>query len=177
MERHLKGCLPAFFATDKPKIEEATTRNLSYGLFLLTTKDERDNGCIINTAFQVAGDPLRLAISCQTGNLSRETIERTGQFNLSVLTDDVPFELVRRFGMQTGRTVDKFDGFTTVKRSGNGLYYLTEHANAMFSCVVTQKLPLGTHTLFIAEVKEARVLDQAASCTYAHYHKAIKPKF
>lgn len=144
---------------------------------MLTAKDDQDNGCIINTCVQVASDPTKLAISCQMGNLTREMVEKTEQFNVSVLTEDVPFETIRHFGMQTGREVDKFADFPNVKRSHNGLYYLTENTNAMFSCKVLSKQDLGSHMLFIGEVTEAKVLDNKPSCTYAHYHKAIKPKF
>ncbi|MBE6921879.1 MAG: flavin reductase [Ruminococcaceae bacterium] len=158
-------------------MDSAATRNLSYGLFVLTAKDDQDNGCIINTCVQVASDPTKLAISCQMGNLTREMVEKTEQFNVSVLTEDVPFETIRHFGMQTGREVDKFAAFPNVKRSHNGLYYLTENVNAMFSCKVLSKQDLGSHMLFIGEVTEAKVLDNKPSCTYAHYHKAIKPKF
>ena len=144
---------------------------------MLTAKDEKDNGCIINTCAQVASDPTRLMISCQAENLTREMIQRTGVFNVSILTEDVPFETIRHFGMQTGREVDKFAGFPAVKRSHNGLYYLTEQVNSMFSCKVVEQKDLGSHVMFIGEVTESKVLGKGASCTYAHYHKAIKPKF
>ena len=144
---------------------------------MLTAKEDQDNGCIINTAVQVANHPTRIAISCQSENLTREMIERTGVFNVSVLTEDVPFDTIKHFGMQTGREVSKLAAFPGVKRSHNGLYYLTEHVNAMFSCRVVEKKDLGSHMLFIGEVTESKVLSKGASCTYAHYHKAIKPKF
>ena len=150
---------------------------MTYGLFVLTASDERDNGCIVNTAVQVASDPTRIAISCQMGNLTREIIEKTGKFNVSVLTEDVPFETIRHFGMQSGRDTDKFADFVGFQRSHNGLVYLTEHTNAMFSCDVKQKLDLGSHMMFVGEVTEAKVLGKGNPCTYAHYHKAIKPKF
>lgn len=153
--------------------------NLSYGLFILTAKDEegKDNGCIINTAFQVANDPTKIAISCQMGNLTREIIEKTGKFNLSVLTEALPFETVQHFGMRSGRDVSKFEDFKAVDRSSNGLYYITENTNAFFSCEVKKALNLGSHQMFIADVTESAVLSKAPSCTYAHYHKAIKKKF
>ena len=146
-------------------------------MFVLTSKDEKDNGCIVNTAVQVGSEPTRIAVSAQMGNLTREIIEKTGVFNVSVLTEDVPFETIRHFGMQSGRDVDKFADFTAVKRSHNGLYYVTENTNAMFSCKVTEKVDLGSHMLFIGEVTESKVLGNNDPCTYAHYHKAIKPKF
>ena len=144
---------------------------------MLTAKEDQDNGCIINTCVQVANDPTRIAISCQSENLTKEMIERTGVFNVSVLTEDVPFETIRHFGMQTGREVNKLDAWAEAKRSHNGLLYLTEHVNAMFSCKVVDKKDLGSHMMFIGEVTESKVLRKTPSCTYAHYHKAIKPKF
>ena len=151
--------------------------NLTYGLFVLTTEEDgRDNGCIVNTAVQVASLPTKLAISVQKGNLTREMVEKSGRFNVSVLTEDVPFETIRHFGMQSGRDVDKFTDFVGFERSGNGLIYLTEHTNAMFSCKVVEKLDLGSHMMFIGEVTESKKLGSGASCTYAHYHKTIKPE-
>ncbi len=111
------------------------------------------------------------------GNLTREIIERIGKFNLSVLTEDLPFETVQHFGMRSGRDTNKFNGFEAVKRSANDLYYITENTNAFFSCKVLEKMNLGSHQLFIADVTESAVLSKEPSCTYAHYHKAIKKKF
>ena len=151
--------------------------NLTYGLFLLTAQENgRDNGCIINTAIQVANDPTRISIAAIKKNLTCEMILRTGQFNISALTTSAPFSLFQRFGMQSGRDVDKFEGFDHVARSENGLYYLTSAANALFSCKVTQHLDLGSHILFIAEVIDAKVLSSELSCTYGYYQSDIKPK-
>ena len=38
------------------------------------------------------------------------------------------------------------------------------------------KLDLGSHMMFIGEMTESKKLSGGASCTYAHYHKAVKPK-
>ena len=149
---------------------------LTYGLFVLTGQDGKDNGCITNTCLQVGSDPTRLAVSVQMGNLTREVIENSGKFNVSVLTEDVPFETIRHFGMQSGRDVDKFADIAGFERSHNGLIYLTEHTNAMFSCKVKEKINLGSHMMFVGEVTESKVLGNEPSCTYAHYHKAIRPK-
>ena len=146
-------------------------------MHVITAREDQDNGCIANTCVQVASSPDHLVISMQMGNLTREMIERTGEFNVSVLTEDVPFETIRHFGMQTGREVNKFENFTATQRSCNGLYYLTENCNAMFSCKVIEKKNLGSHMMFVGEVTESKVLSSTPSCTYAHYHKAIRPKF
>ena len=64
----------------------------------------------------------------------------------------------RSFGIQTGREVNKFENFSAVKRSCNGLYCLTENCNSMFSCKVIEKKHLGSHMMFAGEVTESKGL-------------------
>ncbi len=150
---------------------------LTYGLFLLTANENgKDNGCIINTAIQVANDPTRISITVLKGNKTHDMIANTGIFNISSITTDAYFELFQHFGMQSGRDVDKFAGWVYIDRSANGLYYMTKAANMYMSAKVTQTVDLGSHTMFIAEVTDAKVLSQDESCTYAYYQSDIKPK-
>jgi len=148
---------------------------LSYGLFLLTAcEGGRDNGCIINTAIQCASEPKQLSISVINANLTCDMIRSTGRFNVSVLPESVPFATFRRFGMQSGRDVDKFaDGVPA--RTENGIAFLPE-ANAVFSCCVRESRDLGSHTLFVADIEDARVLSAEPSMTYAYYQSEVKPK-
>ena len=101
-------------------------------------------------------------------------ILRTGLFNVSVLTESVPFQVFQHYGFQSGRDVSKFTG--NEARSENGLCYLTEHVNAFFSAKVIKTEDYGTHTLFVADVTEAKVLSTEPSVTYDYYFEHIKPK-
>ena len=85
-------------------------------------------------------------------------------------------ETIKRFGMQSGKNVDKLKGFKDFSRSHNGLIYLNKNVNAFMSAEVKEKIDLGSHTLFVGEVKEAKKLNDNPSCTYAYYHKSIKNK-
>ena len=84
-----------------------------------------------------------------------------------------PFE---HFGFQSGRDVNKFEHCEVELRSENGLLYLPKYINACFQCVVTKSIDLGTHTMFIAMVMDAKVLSNSPSITYAYYQQYIKPK-
>ena len=144
--------------------------NLSYGLFVLTARvGEKDNGCIINTAGQVTSSPNRISIAVNKENLTHDMILKSGKFNISILSERADFGLFRHFGFQSGRTVEKFDGYKACKRSANGLYYITEGTNSYISATVEQAIDLGTHTLFIAAVEDMEVLEQVPSATYAYY--------
>ena len=150
---------------------------LTYGLFLLSAREEgRDNACIINTAIQVANDPARIAFAVLKGNHTHDMILRNGVFAISSISESAEFDLFRRFGMQSGRDVNKFEGFTDAARGENDLYYLTKGANMTMSGRVVDQMDLGSHTLFIGEVGDAEVLSDEPSCTYAYYQSDIKPQ-
>lgn len=150
---------------------------LSYGLFMLSAKDgSKDNGCIINTVTQITDNPKRISIAVNKKNYTCEMIDKTGAFAVSVLTEETPFEIFKRFGFKSGRDTDKFTDFKDIKRTADGCYYLTKYANAFISCKVSEKIDCGTHILFIAEVTGAEVLSDEPSATYAYYFENIKPK-
>ena len=150
---------------------------LSYGLFVVTAKDgEKINGCITNTAIQVASDPDRIAVAVNKANYTHDMILKTGTFNISVISEEADFALFKHFGFQSGKNVDKFADFTDCKISENGLPYITKGTNAFFSITVQQTVDLGSHTLFIGTIDAMEVLSAASSATYTYYQENIKPK-
>lgn len=151
--------------------------SLSYGLFVLTTRQgEKDNGCITNTAMQVTESPNRVAITVNKANLTRDMIASTGEFTLSILSEEADMGLFERFGFQSGRTVDKFAGFDHVVRGDNGILRVTQGTCAWLSCKVVSATDLGSHTLFLADVVDGDVTSDVPSATYTYYHSHIKPK-
>ena len=90
-------------------IDNTAMFKLSYGLFVLTAKEEdKDNGCIINTVMQVNSYPQSVAIAVNKDSYTCKMIQQTGIFNVSVLTESVPFNLIQHYGFQKGEKVDKF---------------------------------------------------------------------
>ena len=150
--------------------------NFTYGLFVVTARDAKDNGCISNTVGQVTTSPNRVTFAVNKANLTHDMIARTGEANVSIISQEADFELFRRFGFQSGRSADKFDGFADVKRSANGLYYITAGTNSWLSASVNGAIDLGTHTLFIAEVTEEGILSQVPSMSYDYYQSHVKPQ-
>lgn len=150
--------------------------NLSYGVFILTTKVEyKVNGCIINTCMQVANDPVRIAISVLNQNYTCELLKQSGVFTLSLLDQSCSFETIKHFGFQSGRNVNKFESLT-VPEDCNGVPYVGWHSCSVLSGKVVEQHDLGTHTLFIAEVVDAKLLNNNAPLTYADYQNHVKPK-
>jgi len=150
--------------------------SLQYGVFVLGSHFEgRINACITNTCFQAASDPVRIAVSVMNSNLTCEMIKQSGSFALSVLDSRCTFETIKNFGYQSGRNVNKFADFPYVlDESGNP--YLTNEICAVLSAKVVKTVDLGTHSLFIAEITDAKTLSQSSPITYIGYQKVIKPK-
>lgn len=155
----------------------AAMNNLTYGLFVLTTKvNGKDNGCIINTVQQVTVEPNRITVAVNKSNYTHDMICAAKKFNVSILSEKADFALFQRFGFQSGRSVDKFAGWAGYETAPNGIRYITQGTNAYLSANVIEQKDLGSHTLFIAEVIDLQVLDAAPSATYSYYHSHIKPK-
>ena len=150
--------------------------NLSYGVFMLSTRcGDKVNGCITNTGIQVANNPTRIAISVINANYTCELIKESGVFALTLLDSTCNFFTIQHFGFQSGRNVDKFANLQCPVDC-NGVPYMGWQACAVISGKVLESHDLGSHTLFIAEVVDAKVLSENLPLTYADYQSKVKPK-
>lgn len=152
---------------------------LSYGLFVCTVvRDGRANGCIINTAIQVASEPNTISVAINKANYTHDMVKETGECNISVISQEASFDLFKHFGFQSGRDVDKFADYpaSNYQTADNGIPFITAGTNAYFSLKVKQTVDLGSHTLFICEPTFMAVLSDVSSCTYEYYQNNIKPK-
>ena len=105
---------------------------ITYGLYILTAKEvEKDNGCIVNTVCQVTSEPNRIAVAVNKGNYTHDMIQRTGVFNVSVLTEKSKFDTYKHWGFQSGKDVDKAEQIS-FKRSEMGLFILRRKQTLIF---------------------------------------------
>lgn len=149
---------------------------IGYGLYVVTSNDgNRDNGLIVNTVTQLTDNPYRVAVNINKANYSHHVIKQTGIMNVNCLSVEAPFEIFQRFGFQSGRQTDKFEGMEKLY-SDNGLVFLPKYINAFMSLKVEQYVDLGTHGMFICSVTEARVMSDKDTMTYTYYQNNVKPK-
>lgn len=157
-------------------IEKEAMYKITYGLFMVTTTDGvKQNGCIVNTVSMLTDEPKRITVFVNKANYTNELLKQNKVFNVSVLTEKTPFEVFKQFGFVSGRDVDKFAD-KSYQTTENGLNYLPECSNAVLSAKVVDYHDYGTHTLFVAEVTDAKKLSDEPSVTYAYYQSNIKPK-
>lgn len=144
--------------------------NLSYGMYIVSSnKEEKLNGQIANTVFQITSEPVGIAISINKENLTHEYIEASSRFAVSVLDENTPFTFIGKFGFRSGRKEDKFKD-TKFKVLESGCPVVIENTICYLGARVMRKFDCGTHTLFLGEMVSSEMLNAAKPMTYDYYH-------
>jgi ferric-chelate reductase [NAD(P)H] len=157
-------------------IDRKAFRNLSYGLYIVTSKDEgRLNGQVVNTVIQVTSDPPRMAVIINKNNLTHEFISNSKVFGVTVLEQTAPLKFFGPFGFRSGRDIDKLSN-VDFKEGTTGSPLITEHALSVLEVKVFDQIDLGTHTVFIGDVVNSEVLKSGSPLTYQYYHEELKGK-
>ena len=149
---------------------------ISYGLYIVTSADgARQNGLIVNTAFQVSADPAQVAVCVCKNSFTHELISKSGAFALMPLEQATPLVFIGNFGFRTGRNYDKFAKVPFTKGQ-TGAPIVQEHTLSCLEVRVAQQVDVGTHTLFIGPVVAGQVFKKQPPLTYEYYHNVIKGK-
>lgn len=151
-------------------LEEAAIFKLSYGLFFLGSKyDSKENVCVVNTVSQVTESPLRVSVTVLKTNLTAEMINASKLFTVGVIGENAELADVAHFGQQSGRDCDKLS-IRNYQLDSQGIPIYNKGCISQLSANVVQTIDLDTHYMFIAEIYEAKVLnDDDAPMTYAMY--------
>ena len=122
-------------------------------------KGEKPNIVTVAWTGTICSDPAMVSISVRPERYSHDIIEETGEFVINLVTEDLTYA-TDYCGVRSGRDVDKFKktGLTPVP---------VEHVKAPaiaespvnIACRVVESHPLGSHTMFVAEVLGVTVDD------------------
>lgn len=150
---------------------------VTHGLYILTAKSgDKINGQCIDALMQVTNAPPRIVIGVGNKSLTHDMIRESGRFCVSVLDRGNPScgDVVRRFGFQSGRDVDKFADFDH-SLNEQGIPFLPD-AVAVYDCTVIPEktVALGTHSLFVASVDRAGTQEGGEPLTYNEYRKTLR---
>lgn len=156
-------------------MDSTTFYKISYGIYIVSSKkDNKLNGQIVNTVFQVTAEPPALAVSINKKNLTHECITASQAFTVSILAQDTPMDFIGIFGFKCGRDIDKFAGVDYQVGAATGMPVVIGHAVGYFELECDRQVDVGTHTIFVGRVRDARTLTAAEPLTYAYYHQVKK---
>ncbi|MCC6099422.1 MAG: flavin reductase family protein [Olsenella sp.] len=148
----------------------------SSGLYVVSARSGDDVGaCLVNTGLQLTSEPLQVAVVVNKQNHTHDVIRSAGHFALCPLTQGADMPFVGRFGFRTSTEFDKFSWIET-RVTCLGDPFTPQNAASVIACQVVQTLDVGTHTVFVGEVRDAEVLDDAPLLTYEYYHTVLKGK-
>ena len=131
-------------------------RRLDRELWLVTAGSGGRRGGLIATFVSQASivpEMPRMIVGLAQQHHTRELVEASGAFALHLLGED-QVEWVWRFGLQTGRAVDKLDGLET--RAGASGAPILIGAAGWLDCRVEARLDTGDRTVYLAEVLDAQ---------------------
>jgi flavin reductase (DIM6/NTAB) family NADH-FMN oxidoreductase RutF/rubredoxin len=144
---------------------------VSYGLYVIGAGKDNDlNGQIANSVMQVTADPVQVTICINTKNLTHEFIQKYQSFSISVLEETTPMEVIGDFGFKSGRDFNKFANQPFIQNK-TGAPILTDHTVSWMEARVISETLVSTHTLFVGEVVDAKMLTDTDPMTYAYYHQ------
>ncbi len=150
---------------------------ITYGLYVVSSVlDNKLNGFISNTVFQVTAEPGQFAIACSKNNFTADMIMQSNVFALSALQKETRTDIIGAFGYRSGKDIEKFVNFN-YKIGKTGAPILLDDSIAWFECVVSQTVDMGSHILFIGKVVDGDLIDSAGEpLTYAWYRDVKKGK-
>ncbi len=141
---------------------------------------EKSNIITIAWTGTVNSDPAMTYISVRPERHSYNIIKETGEFVINITTEDLVFA-TDWCGVRSGAKYDKFKEMKLTK--GKALYVscpTIEESPINVECKVRQEIPLGTHTMFLADIigvqadekfmEESGRFDFAASNPIAYSH-------
>jgi len=158
-------------------MDKAAFHKLSYGLYVVSSrKNDKFNGQIANTSFQVTSEPPTIAISINKQNLTHEYIEASRKFAVSIISKSTPMQFIGKFGFKCGRDINKFEN-VNFKLGEVGVPIVLDNAIAFIEAEVINQMDCGSHTIFVGQVKDCGVLNDAEEpMTYAYYHEVKRGK-
>lgn len=115
------------------------------------------NGMTASWVTQLSMEPVLIGVSIDNKALTHRLIDEGGSFTVNLWDSDDTRPFVK-FSKPADREGNTLNG-RPVEPSGSGAPVFTE-AIAWLDCEVRQSIDLGTHTLFIGEVTDARVNDE-----------------
>ena len=151
-------------------IDNNVFRDISYGMYLVTTKNEDfSSGCIINTLIQITSQNPLIAISLNKNNATHDEIVKSKRFAVSVLSEETSQEVIKTFGYFSSKEINKFEKVKYEEK--NNLPVVLEDISSYLICNVVNIIDCETHDLFIGRVEVTNKVSDKIPMTYKYYHE------
>ncbi|MEW6033864.1 MAG: flavin reductase [Chloroflexota bacterium] len=144
---------------------------ITYGIYVIGSRDgEKLNAQVANTVIQVCAEPAAVGVAINRNNFSHGLIKASRCYSVSILAEDTPLSFIGGLGFRSGREVDKLKD-VNYRIGVTGAPVVLDNALAYLEARVISEMDVRTHTIFVGDVVEARLLKEGKPMTYAYYHQ------
>lgn len=142
------------------------TRKITQGMYVLTTKD---GGCIVDAVSQIsAGDNPLIAVAVMKNNYTNELMKNNDTFALSVIGKDTNPEIIKTFGFNSMRDINKFENIDITNIDGINII---NNTLGYMICEKIDSIDNDTHTLFIGKLIKADLFEDKEAMSYTYYQE------
>lgn len=142
------------------------TRKISQGMYVLSSLN---GGCIVDAVSQIsAGDNPLIAVSVMKKNYTNELMKNGDKFAISILSKDIEPEIIKTFGFNSSRDIDKYKDVKYIEVEGAKVI---DGSIGYMVCEKVDSIDNDTHTLFIGRIIEADKFNDKEEMTYAYYQE------
>ena len=142
------------------------TRKITQGMYVLTTAG---GGCIVDAVSQIsAGENPLIAVSVMKKNYTNELLKNNTKFAISVLSKEVNPEIIKTFGFNSMRNINKFEKIETIQIEDVNII---KDSLGYMVCEIIDSIDNDTHTLFIGKIIEADVFAEKEAMSYGYYQE------
>ena len=142
------------------------TEKITQGMYVLTTNG---GGCIVDAVSQVSsGENPLIAVSVMKKNNTNKLLKENNKFALSVLSKEVNPDIIKTFGFNSMRDINKFENIETIELDGINI---VKDSLGYMLCEIIDSIDNDTHTLFIGKLIEADVYDDKEAMSYQYYQE------
>ncbi|MBQ6860752.1 MAG: flavin reductase [Clostridia bacterium] len=143
-----------------------TLDKISQGMYVLTTEN---GGCLVDAVSQISfGDNPLVTVSVMKKNYTNELLRQNSKFAISILGKDINPEIIKTFGFNSMRDINKFEKVETTEIDG---VKVIDGSLGYMICEKVDSIDNDTHTLFIGKVIEADLIKDEEAMTYAYYQE------
>lgn len=138
-----------------PKAKKTALRGITYGLYLVGTKDESGvNAFAGNFLTQTSFEPPLVTLAVKAGTRSQQQIATSGLFSVNVLESGQK-DMVTAFFRALEAEENKLAGYEFyTEETGCPIF---KDALSFFECKVVDRLEIGDHFIYVGEVINAGV--------------------
>lgn len=148
--------------------------DINYGMYIVSCKDEKNCGCVINTLIQLTNENPIISICLNKKNYTNSIIKKTKKFAVSILSENIDPNIISKFGFQSSNDIDKFEDIFYEEKEG--LPILKDSICGYLICEVINIIDAESHDLFIARVIDTEKTNNLKPMTYNYYHEVLKGK-